>query len=198
MAFCDVSAASSGSHNGGVCVREATALSIDLCAFGGCQHTSTENNAAAALLVYDCPPAGALVESMFIGNRPDGSYTITVTSGNMLHIRRCCFTGGRDKELNSMLVRVDACEFGAVRCSQIDVPSGGFDIRVTAQRATVDKTAQLEEKATPDVNVLASRKVEIVMAASTALSVLSAIVMTTTHIAVHRWWTTRKQPRAFQ
>jgi hypothetical protein len=199
MTFTGVTAASSGSHNGGVCVREIAALTIAACAFDGCQHTSTEDSAGAALLVYDCPSGATLTGSQFTANRPDGSYTLTVASGNVLHIHACCFTGAMQKEVNGRLVRADACEFSARRCRQIEILSGGFDLRVTARSAVIEMAPADEKAATVGEKAVEGRqKAEIIVAASALLSVVSAIMMATIHLAVQKCCKSKKLPRAFQ
>jgi hypothetical protein len=125
-----VDLASASSHNGGMCLRHMDSVFVGNCLFARCKHSSDESEAAAALLVYENPWDSGLIGCRFVGNHPDKSYTVTVASGYELAIRRCCFTGNAEKELNSKLVTTENCQFAQKMKLVMSWPDGqkpGFD-----------------------------------------------------------------------
>jgi hypothetical protein len=81
------------SHNGGLCARMLDSMTITLCLFARCRHTSTEKNAASALLGYDNPYDSNMTDCHFVANEPDRSFTLVVATGHALVVRGCLFSG---------------------------------------------------------------------------------------------------------
>lgn len=86
-------------HNGCLCTRKLSKLTINYVAFVECSHKSAEREAAACLLMYDASPLNSISYSYFCNSVYDNSYTVTVVSGTV-QIRNCFFSSNKENEIN--------------------------------------------------------------------------------------------------
>jgi hypothetical protein len=186
--------ASSGSHNGGICVRMASSLSVTRCTFAECEHHSAETNAAAVLLVYECPPLAHIEQADFVNNVPDSAHTLTVVSGGQLTITQCCFTGTRTAEIGKF-VAVEKCVFEQPFCPPLPLWEGrhgrevGFD-----SAATVGPMQGISDD--PVAGAFAPPTVAAVVATSAACAAVGAAVLTGVQVSFQKWRARMKRPHA--
>jgi hypothetical protein len=82
-----INRSSARAHHGGFVLRQCAKIQIDRCHFAYCFHTSSERDAAAVLLIYGNPSGSWLNHSAFVNNRPHGTATICVASGQFWSLK---------------------------------------------------------------------------------------------------------------
>jgi hypothetical protein len=97
-------------HNGGFCARMLDSMTLTLCLFARCRHTSAEKSAASALLIYENPYDSSMTGCQFVANKPDRSFTLVVATGHGLVVRKCLFSGPAD-ELSPNNLITEKCLF---------------------------------------------------------------------------------------
>jgi hypothetical protein len=137
--------------NGGICTRDLDSMTVESCIFKNCRHVSQEGETAAVFLLYENPYDSACVKSSFLGNDPNGSYTVTVSSGSPLLFSECCFTGAEGKEIHPKNYVLELCSFEIGKCQTVDlrpltvgVQSGLMRPRATP--GTVQKAAEIRPR----------------------------------------------------
>jgi hypothetical protein len=127
LRFLVMSKSHAASHNGGICTRGLDSILVDHCVFLQCSHHTTEAETGAVFLFYDNPYESAIINTSFIHNEPNGSYTITVTSGHGLGLIGCCFTAADTVELHPGYMLYEGCTFSGAECKdEVGTKSFGF------------------------------------------------------------------------
>jgi hypothetical protein len=180
-------------HNGALCLRDTRAIDIAHCMFVKCQHQSAESEAAAVLLIYNCPFDAKLQNCAFLENRYDASHTLTVASGASMTIRNCCFTGNRAREMSPRLLTPESCLFDQRACT--DVALGAIHGYNKAMSPRI-----LEEGVTPtsDMVLRKRRRTGFIIGTSAGLAAGAAAALTCLQMLATRWVAAKKKPRAFQ
>jgi hypothetical protein len=96
-------------------------MAVESCIFTNCKHVSQEGETGAVFLLYENPYDSAVVKSAFLGNDPNGSYTVTVSSGSPLIFSECCFTGAEGKEVHPKNYVLELCSFETGKCKTVDL-----------------------------------------------------------------------------
>jgi hypothetical protein len=164
-----------GSHNGVACLRNCARAVVASCLFWNCSHRSSENSAAACVLVYENPTDSGIADTNFVSCRADRSFLVTVTSGTNLTLVDCWFSGSREAELNLQLLVLDGCMF-----EQEEFPVIQFE-NVRRVRAPV-----------------ATGRPEAVVAAAAAIAAVLAVAATGAVLLARRRLCDVKYPRAIQ
>jgi hypothetical protein len=119
MSFSMIVESSAASHNGGFCVRELEELKMTHTLILNCRHQSSEEMAAAVLIIYENPYESSIIGCSFVSTGRDRTKTITVASGHGLLITGCCFTGEQEEEVSEVHIVIEKCSFGADACESM-------------------------------------------------------------------------------
>jgi hypothetical protein len=117
--MCVVARSTAANHNGAFCLRNCDELSIERCLFANCSHVTSRYEAGGVFLIYATAYDSAITHSLFVGNDPNGSFTIHVLSGHQLMLVGCCFTGAEAREIAPRLIAKDKVLFGQAECTAV-------------------------------------------------------------------------------
>jgi hypothetical protein len=175
-----------GSHNGGLCMRNMDSMVVTKCIIARCRHISTEGDAAAAFLLYENPYDSELSDVQFVGNVPNGSFTLTVASGHSLVLTHCRFSGNATKEVHDKNIVLRDCTFGQHGVQTIGVLIPGYNKSVKMIQMTIPpRTQSLVRRAGLSASVfVAAAIVAVAVAVAGALLVMELAAMRVVRLLV--------------
>jgi hypothetical protein len=160
-------------HNGAICLRHLDELTCDSCMFANCSHVPEEFEAAGVLLAYENAYDSAIVNSVFLWNRPNASWTIHILSGHQLTISKCYFSGDAASELGPRLIVRDNVTFGHAASIEFSFSAGTFHQKKKAATPT-----RRSQATTPENTEVAPRVTVSMVIASCLFAVAVASIFT--------------------
>jgi hypothetical protein len=181
---------SSLSHNGGICVRVPAVFEIEHCIFSKFEHTSSENDVGAVLLVYGSPQGAFIKNSDFVNNDPSGSHCLTVVHGDDVLIAGCCFTGSQAREISQRFVHIEDCTFESTVCHAVALtPVVGYVARAVRDEIE-DQVIGFGSKDRPSLITIGI--------VSMVISIVCGIFLAYLQITLQRIWRFARLPTALQ
>jgi hypothetical protein len=195
LRFSVVEDSAAGSHNGGFCMRTLNSMEVLKCIIARCRHISAEIETAAAFLLYKNPYDSELRDVQFVGNVPNGSFTITVVSGHSLVMTNCSFSGNATKEVHNNNIIMRNCRFGQHGVQVLGRLVPGYNKSVRMVQMTIPpRMPQLVRKAGLSASVfVAAAVVAAAVAGVLLVAELAAIRVVTLVVREPRALANRRQ-----